>query len=262
MRKFSVFLILLILPAIVFLFLPELLFSASGVGVTTGKITVSEPLKAGGIRTLPSLGVVNTGGEAGEYEVGVEYHQQQEQLWPPREWFHFEPRTFYLEPGKAINVKIQLVLPLNAKPGNYFAYLEARSLNKDNIPGGARIGVAAAAKLYFTIAPANIFLAIYFRIQSLIKIYSPWSWVIIAVVLGAIFILLLRAVFRKFFKIQISFKGKEDNPTRENPERKNPTREKIGSTSLSRDISRRKQESGEKTLKKIQKRKNTRKNER
>ena len=45
-----------------------------GVGVNLGKIKIDEPLKPGGIYGFPSIGVINTGDEPGEYEIEITYH--------------------------------------------------------------------------------------------------------------------------------------------------------------------------------------------
>ena len=189
------------------LLLPMLALAKIGVGVGTGKITVDQPLKPGLIYTLPSLSVVNTGDEPGEYGVSIEYHEGQEQradmgLRPNKEWFKFEPESFYLEPGQSQPVQIKLSLPIKGvKPGKYFAYLEGHPVKK-NVGGQTSIGVAAAAKLYFTVAPANIFQGIYYRFISLYSRYHPWDTIILALIFAA---LVLRFISKRF-KFQIARK--------------------------------------------------------
>ena len=77
-----------------------------GVGVNLGKIELDEPLKPGGIYNFPSLGIINTGDEAGDYEVAVTYHQDQPQLRAEKEWFDFSPSQFHLEAGKSQSVAV------------------------------------------------------------------------------------------------------------------------------------------------------------
>jgi len=205
MKKFS-FLIF----GLVF-FLPVLVLARIGVGVGTGKIVVDQPLKPGLIYTLPSLVVLNTGDEPGEYGVSIEYHEGQEAnpemgLKPAKEWLSFEPEKFHLEPGQAQQVKIKLSLPVKGvKPGQYFAYLEGHPVKKD-VAGQTTIGVAAAAKLYFRVAPANFFAGLYYRIASLFALYSPWSYVVLSIIIVAILITLFRQFFS--FNIGISLKKK------------------------------------------------------
>jgi len=188
---------------LVFIVLPLAVFARIGVGVGIGKMQVEKKLKAGMVFQLPSLPVLNTGDEPSEYEATVEYHEGVPELRPPREWFSFNPQRFYLEPGKVQQVEVILSLPVKAQPGDYFAYLEGHPIKKTTIPiGGATIGVAAAAKLYFTVAPANIFQGIYYRFISLYSRYHPYDTIVLAIIFVAILILL----FRKHFKIQIARK--------------------------------------------------------
>lgn len=177
-----------------------------GVGVATGKIQVDQVLKAGLIYTLPPLTVINTGDEPSEYGVGIQYHENQTEMRPAKEWFSFKPLNFYLEPGQVQAVQIKLTLPLTgAKPGNYFAFLQGFPVKKAQA-GSTSVGVAAASKLYFTVAPANIFIGVYYRIGSLIKLYSPWSYVVLAIIGAALLITLLR----RFFSFNIGLKVKKD----------------------------------------------------
>lgn len=188
------------------LILPIVVLARIGVGVGTGKIQVDQKLKAGLIYTLPPLTVLNTGDEPSEYEVGIQYHENQPEMRPPKEWFSFEPLNFHLEPGKSQVVQIKLTLPVKGvKPGDYFAFLQGFPTKKAQV-GGTSVGVAAAAKLYFTVAPANIFVGIYYRIASLYKLYAPWSYVISAIIIVALLIVLFRRYFS--FNIGINVKKK------------------------------------------------------
>jgi hypothetical protein len=189
------------------LLLPVFVFAKIGVGVGTGKIQVDQPLKPGFIYNLPPFTVLNTGDEPSEYEVSIEYHKDRPELRPQREWFSFEPSKFHLEPGKVQIVQIKLTLPVRgAKPGNYFAYLEGHPLKKAT-SGQTSIGVAAAAKLYFTIAPANFLQGIYYRMMASIALYAPQSYVILAVVAAAFLVVLFRRYFS--FNIGINLKKKQ-----------------------------------------------------
>lgn len=180
-------------------------FSRIGVGVGTGKIQVEDKLKPGMVYMLPSLTILNTGDESAEYEAAVTYHQDQPQLRPLEQWFDFSPKKFHLEPGGAQIVEIKLNLPIKIEPGDYFAYLEGHPLKKAE-GGQTTVGVAAAAKLYFTVLPANVVLGAYYKAASLWKIYSPWSQR--AAVLLVLF--LAWALVKKRFKVQINVTKKRD----------------------------------------------------
>lgn len=187
-----------------FFLAPAMVFGRIGVGVGTGKIVVDQPLKPGLIYTLPSLSILNTGDEPGEYEASIQYHEGQETkqgmgLKPAQEWFEFEPSKFHLEPGQVQQVQIKLSLPVKeVKPGTYFAYLEGHPIKK-SVAGQTSVGVAAAAKLYFTVAPANIFQGIYYRFISLYTRYHPLDTIAFAI----FFIILAGMFLRKRFNIQI-----------------------------------------------------------
>ena len=197
MKTSKIFLITISLSLIAF---PAL--ASVGVGVNLGKIQIDEPLKPGGIYNFPSIGVINTGDTAGEYELAVTYHQDQPQLRPVQEWFSFSPSSFNLEPGRSQSVVVKLTLPVKAKPGDYFAYLEAHPIIKAG--PGTTIGVAAATKTYFSVIPANIWQAIIWRISSFWTMYAPWTYVVLAIIVAAIII----ALFRKFFAFQIGIRRK------------------------------------------------------
>jgi len=173
-----------------------------GVGVNLGKIEIDDPLSPGGIYRFPSIGVSNTGDEPGEYELEITYHEGQPELLPPQEWFRFSPSSFHLEPGESQSVEVTLALPVTLRPGDYFAYLEAHPVVKTG--PGTTIGVAAATKTYFTVAPANIFQALYWRAASFMTVYAPWTYVVLAITGGAVAL----AIVRRFFVFQIGIKKK------------------------------------------------------
>lgn len=196
---------LAIIAALLFVFsTPLTAFARIGVGVGTGKIVVEQKLKPGIIYQLPPLTVVNTGDESSDYAVGISYFQNQKQLMPDESWFIFSPKTFHLDPGKVQVVDIKLNLPVNAKPGEYFAYVEGHPAKKTT-SGVTTIGVAAAAKLYFTIVPANLFQAIYYKATSFWTLYQPWTNGT-AIVIGIVAALIL---INKFFHIEINLKKKK-----------------------------------------------------
>jgi hypothetical protein len=172
-----------------------------GVGVGVGKIVVDEILKPGIIYNLPNLPVINTGTDQAEYEVTISYSENQTELRPPIKWFKFSPQKFSLKPAEIKQVEIMIDLPFQMEPGNYFAYLEAHPIASVD-GGGAKVGIAAAAKLYFQVIPANYFQGVYYKIISFSKVYYPWPQRGLALT-GIIFVLVL---FKKFFNIQIGMK--------------------------------------------------------
>ncbi len=187
------------------LLFPQNALAKIGVGVGTGKITIQEALKPGTIYELPPFVVLNTGDEPSDYEVAITYHDQQTQLRPPQEWFSFSPAEFHLKPGKAQVVAVKLNLPVKTAPGAYFAYLEGHPVKKVDTGGNTAISIAAAAKLYFSVAPANLVLGIYYRALAIGKIYGRIIKIITVVLALAVIFFL----GRKFLKIEINFKKKD-----------------------------------------------------
>ncbi len=202
MRK-NFFVLFFLLTA--FLILPTGVLAKIGVGVGTGKIQVDEKLRPGIIYQLPSLTVLNTGDEESDYGVLVSFNEKQSELKPKEEWFIFSPQKFHLKPTEVKMVDIKLNLPLRMDPGDYFVYLEARPVTGPN-KGGVSIGIAAAAKLYFTVVPANPVLGAYYKVVSFFKVYAPWPQRVLAVI-GIILILVL---FKKFFNLNIGLKKSPD----------------------------------------------------
>ncbi len=170
-----------------------------GVGINIGKISVDEPMMPGGSYGLPSINIINTGEVTSNYEIGVSYHRNQPEMRPPAEWFEFDPATVTLEPGQSAPIAITLDLPLKAKSGDYFAYLEAHPLAKE---GEVAIGIAAAAKLYFTIKPANIFSAFANQVSEFFTDYSPYTWVVLGVVVLIIIFFLIRRFVHISFRVE------------------------------------------------------------
>ena len=202
MRK-NFFVLFFLLTA--FLILPTGVLAKIGVGVGTGKIQVDEKLRPGIIYQLPSLTVLNTDDEESDYGVLVSFNEKQSELKPKEEWFIFSPQKFHLKPTEVKMVDIKLNLPLRMDPGDYFVYLEARPVTGPN-KGGVSIGIAAAAKLYFTVVPANPVLGAYYKVVSFFKVYAPWPQRVLAVI-GIILILVL---FKKFFNLNIGLKKSPD----------------------------------------------------
>lgn len=185
------------------LFLPQAALAKIGVGVGLGKIQIDEQLSPGGIYKLPALPVLNTGDEDGQYEVEVTYLSGQEEMRPSQEWFRFSPQRFSLTAGSSQTVAVTLTLPVSARPGNYFAFLEAHPIQEGE---GVTIGVAAATKLNFTVKPAGILGAAIERIRSLIEANKTVAYTLAGVVAaGTIFYLA-----RRYLNVRISLKRKEE----------------------------------------------------
>ena len=174
-----------------------------GVGVNVGNIEVNETLLSGGLYKIATMSVINTGDEAGDYGVGVSYRSGQEELKPPEDWFRFSPAKFKLRPGQAKPVEISLIVPVNAKAGDYFALVEGHPIAKGK---GLTVGIAAAAKMQFSIKSSSLFWSIYNRMASWFKTNAPYSFIGVLLVLLAVVTLIIRRYLR--FSFRIERKGK------------------------------------------------------
>lgn len=190
-----------------FFLLPFSVSANLGVGVGTGKIVIDEALKPGTIYDIsPTFSILNTGDEEAVYKIGISYLKDQKEYEPPKEWFEFSENNFHLKPGEVKNIKVKLNIPIKTVPGDYFCYLEG-SLAPKSGQGQSSVGIAAGAKLYFKIAPANIFEAVFYRALSLWKQYLPWT----NIVLGTLVIFILINLVKSKINIQIGIKKKEKN---------------------------------------------------
>ncbi len=173
-----------------------------GVGMGAGEIRVTQDIRPGGIYTLPSLRIFNTGDETTTYGMNVAYHQDNPQIRPQKSWFSFSPQTFTIEPGGSEEVFISMTVPVKAEPGEYFAFLESGPVQSNE--AGTSVGVAVATKLYFTVVPANIWQAFMYRASAFMNGHAPGSWI----ALGVFGFIVLALIFKRFFSFNISLKKK------------------------------------------------------
>ena len=170
-----------------------------GVGVNVGNIEVNEPLLSGGIYDIATMSVINTGNETSDYGAGVSYRDKQKEMKPPEDWFRFSPARFELKPGRQEPVDISLTIPVNAKAGDYFALVEGHPIAGEK---GLNIGIAAAAKLNFTVESSSLFWSIVNRLTTWFANNSPYSYIAAGVILLAIAILVIRRYIKLSFKIE------------------------------------------------------------
>jgi hypothetical protein len=180
--------------ALTVLLLSATAFAGVGVGIGTGKIHIDAPLKPGTSFDLPGIPVLNTGSEPAEYGMSIQYHMDQPENRPSREWFSFDPATFRLDPKSSRVVRTRIALPVKVPPGDYFAYVQAQPQAAD-VPGTATVGVAAAAKLYFTVEPANALQGVYWRLASIMQAWAPWTTIVPIVLAAAVALKILGRFF-------------------------------------------------------------------
>jgi hypothetical protein len=170
-----------------------------GVGIAPGIINIDEPLPPGSYSKLPAIQVVNTGTEAGQYEVVISSSASQKQLKPTEDFMSFNPRSFHLEPGASQTVVATLDIPARAKPGDYLAYIQAHPVSQ--AAGGTSVGVAVATKVYFTVKPANIMVGIAYSIASFFTRNAPVSYIVPGIIVLGIIVYFLRRSIR--FEIKV-----------------------------------------------------------
>lgn len=198
----------LVISIILLLLSTSFIWAKVGVGVGLGKVQLDETLASGGVYNLPSLPVLNTGDEDGEYEVEITYLADQEELKPEASWFSFNPQSFPLSAGSSQLVEVKLTLPIDTRPGEYFAFLEAHPVVKAE---GTTIGVAAATKLNFTVKPSSILGAAVERIRSLIETNAPTSYYVLGIAGGVIIL----ATARRYFTLSVGLKKERKTSKKE-----------------------------------------------
>ena len=174
----------------------------AGVGVNVGSIQVDEPLSPGGTYRIPPVGVINTGHVASSYSVRITYRFEQEQLEPPEDWFTFSPSEFRLEPADLETVRISVNLPITARPGDYFAFVEAFPVRETEQERGVSLSVAAATRLTFTVEPSNVFSAAFLWVLHHFRDWSPWSYIVLGLVLASIAGFLIIKVFKVRIRLE------------------------------------------------------------
>ncbi len=191
------------LVSFLFLLSSQEMFAKVGVGMGAGEVRVTESIKPGGIYSLPSLRVFNTGDETTTYGMNIAYHQDNPQLRPGKSWFTFTPATFTIEPGESQEVQITMSVPVKTDPGEYFAFLESGPVATGG--SGTSVGVAVATKLYFDVVHANLWSAMTYRVSTFLTMYAPWSWI----GLGFVVFVAVAFIFVRFFSLDISLRKKK-----------------------------------------------------
>jgi hypothetical protein len=166
--------------------------ATKGVSVDLGRIDITQQLSPGGAYNLPTLGVRNPGSERTTYALVANPVQDPERVAPPATWFTFEPASVTLEPGETTRVRVRLVLPTDAQPGDYIALVGAQIAAEGS---GAKVGAAAAARTTFTVAPANGLQAVGAWLGRTFEDLLPWSAIVPGVALASFATWLLRRRF-------------------------------------------------------------------
>src|SRR5437867_2776694 len=105
-------------------------FASSGVSVDIGRIDITQQLSPGGAYTLPTIGVRNPGTETTSYVMVANPVQDPALAAPPPTWFEFSPASLTLGPGESRPVRVRIILPADAPPGDYIALVGAEIANQ------------------------------------------------------------------------------------------------------------------------------------
>ena len=114
-------------------------------------LCVDEELVAGERYQLPTLRVRNPGTIATDYRMIVQPIAGSGA--PDPDWVSFSPVTFSLDPYERQPVEVTLDLPAVVTGGDYEVLISAQIVADGE---GARVGAAAASRLAFTVAQAEV----------------------------------------------------------------------------------------------------------
>lgn len=168
-----------------------------GVSLDLGAIAVSRVLVPGETVRLPEMGVHNPGTETAHLEMSVRGISDDGIADPSPDWIHFSPTQFDLAPGQSRVVRPTLEVPIGAEPGQYATLLSAAAGQGGE---GVTVGVAAAARLTFEIAPSDDLSALIRRIGSMLDDWAPWWYLLVVAILS---ILVRQYLARRFsFRIE------------------------------------------------------------
>jgi hypothetical protein len=122
-----------------------------GVGVQAGPVLLSSAAHPGGSYALPPVYVVNTGTQAELVSIRIDRLSAGSGRPVPPSWIHAGP-SVRLTAHQAARISLQLVVPAGAKTGAYLSDVVAAGSGRIS-EGNANLGVAAATKLEFRVAP-------------------------------------------------------------------------------------------------------------
>ena len=168
-----------------------------GVGTTTPRIVIDQDVQPGGIYRLPVIPVINTGTERTDFTVFVDRASKQSELFADPRWVTVSPTTVSLDASRSALINATISVPFFARPGNYQALIVAQPI----VPGaGANTpNVQVGTKVVFRIVHSNPLAALYWRIRSLLELWAPWSYILLALL---VVLPLVRYLARRY---QVSF---------------------------------------------------------
>jgi hypothetical protein len=134
---------------------PVAAFASVGVGVQAGPVRLAGAAHPGGTYALPPVYVVNTGTEAESVAIRIERISRGSGRTVPPAWIRVTALSSPLGHGQSARVPLDLVVPVHARPGQYFSDVVVSGSAALTV-GGANLGVAAATDLEFRVAPGAV----------------------------------------------------------------------------------------------------------
>jgi hypothetical protein len=134
---------------------PVAAFASVGIGVQAGPVRLATDAHAGGTYALPPVYVVNTGTEPETVAIRIERISRGKGRTVPPEWIHVAAPLPRLGHGQSARVPLNLVVPAQARPGQYFSDVVVTA-SAALTASGANLGVAAATDLEFRVAPGTM----------------------------------------------------------------------------------------------------------
>jgi len=125
-----------------------------GVGIQAGPVLLGGAAHPGGSYALPPVYVVNTGTQPESLAIRIERLSPGPARAVPASWVRPGPRV-WLSHGESARIPLELVVPAAAEPGQYLTDVVVRGSGAVS-DGSANLGVAAATKLEFRIAPGAV----------------------------------------------------------------------------------------------------------
>jgi hypothetical protein len=174
-------------------------FATLGVGTTTPRIVIDQDVYPGGVYRLPPIPAINTGTELEVIKVFVDRASKQTELYADPRWFAISPTAATVGPGTAAPFDSVLTLPLVVAPGTYQALVVAQPF--DPTANGSRPNIEVGTKVVFRVVPSNWFMAVLWRIYGLFMLWSPWSLIVLAVLVATLLAWIVNSRFHFSFKI-------------------------------------------------------------
>jgi hypothetical protein len=134
---------------------PVAAYASVGVGVQAGPVMLAGVAHPGGTYALPPVYVVNTGTQAESVAIQIERISRGTGRTVPSAWIRVAGLPGVLGHGQSARVPLNLVVPAQARPGQYFSDVVVRG-SAALTAGGAHLGVAAATDLEFRVAPGAV----------------------------------------------------------------------------------------------------------